>query len=189
MKINEIFYSLQGEGRFTGTAAVFVRFAGCNMQCGFCDTNHRPYTVYSEDEILQEIARYPAKRVVLTGGEPTLQLTKSFIDLLHAHGYKVNLETNGTRPLPTEDIDWVVCSPKGSDIRLQRIDELKVVYQHYGQPMGRYETMAAREYYIQPCDTKDERHNRRVIEDALTFIKLNPKWKLSLQTQKLLGIR
>lgn len=189
MKINEIFYSLQGEGRFTGAAAVFVRFAGCNLQCGFCDTKHQPYKEYSEEEILREIAKYPAKRVILTGGEPTLQITKSFIDLLHQNGYKVNLETNGTRPLPTEEIDWVVCSPKGEPLELQRIDELKVVFHGITQNMKPYETIQATDYYIQPCDTKDRLHNKRIIEDALTFIKLNPKWKLSLQTQKILDIR
>lgn len=196
MRINEIFYSLQGEGRYTGTAAIFIRFAGCNLKCDFCDTKHQPYKEYTDNEILREIKRYaPCKTVILTGGEPTLQITTEFIDLLVGAGYLVNIETNGTRPLPPfVDINWIVCSPKfefcpQAEIKLDWIDELKVVYRGKSQDMTAYNNIEASCYYLQPCDTGNIEKNRRIITEAIEFIKQNPKWKLSLQTQKILNVR
>lgn len=196
MRINEIFYSLQGEGYYAGTPAVFVRFAGCNLNCEFCDTNHQSIREYTYDEILREIAKYaPCDRVILTGGEPTLQLTAEFIDLLVNNGYFVNIETNGTRELPPMSaVHWVVCSPKfefckNADIKLDWIDELKVVYRGKEQDMSKYESIEATYRYLQPCDTGDEIANKRIIKEAIEFIKKNPEWKLSLQTQKILNIR
>lgn len=196
MKINEIFYSLQGEGFFTGTPAIFIRFAGCNLNCEFCDTKHQSYKDYTNDEILREIAKYtPCNRVVLTGGEPTLQITAELLDCLVKNGYRVNVETNGTKPLPLlAKIDWVVCSPKfefcpKADIKLDYIDELKVVYRGKEQDMNKYDDIEATYCYLQPCDTGNANTNKRIIEEAIEFIKQNPKWRLSLQTQKILNIR
>lgn len=196
MRINEIFYSLQGEGYYAGTPAIFIRFAGCNLNCDFCDTNHQSIREYTHDEILREIAKYaPCDRVILTGGEPTLQLTAEFIDLLVNNGYFVNIETNGTRELPPMcAVHWVVCSPKfefckNADIKLDWIDELKVVYRGKEQDMSIYENIEATYRYLQPCDTGDEATNKRIIKEAIEFIKQNPEWKLSLQTQKILSIR
>jgi len=134
-RVNDIFYSLQGEGRNTGRAAVFIRFAGCNLRCPFCDTAFDSYREMSGEEILEEISRYevrgaryevrgarceddesaPVPRqgilVVLTGGEPTLQVDEAFVDLLHQHGYEVAMESNGTRPAP-KNLDWLTVSPK-----------------------------------------------------------------------------
>lgn len=193
MRINEIFYSLQGEGRYAGTAAIFIRFAGCNLNCDFCDTKHQTYKEYTNAELLREIKRYaPCDRVILTGGEPSLQITNELIDLLADHGYFINVETNGTRPLPT--VNWVVCSPKfefcpNADIKLDWIDELKVVYCGKEQDMSKYDNIEATCYYLQPCDTGDPEKNVRIINETIQFIKQNPKWRLSLQTQKILGIR
>ncbi|MCM1142149.1 MAG: 7-carboxy-7-deazaguanine synthase QueE, partial [Muribaculum sp.] len=117
MRINEIFYSLQGEGHFAGTPAVFVRFAGCNLQCPFCDTDFHSFTTMSIDEVMNEIKKYPARRVVLTGGEPTLQLTAEFIDRLHREEFRIHIETNGTKCLPAP-VDWLTCSPKGGKMPL-----------------------------------------------------------------------
>lgn len=194
MKINEIFYSLQGEGKWAGTAAIFIRFAGCNLSCDFCDTRHQHYKIYTEAEIVREIAKYAhCGRVVLTGGEPSLQVTEELLGMLHDNGYHIAMETNGTRPLPS-GIDWVTCSPKfefckNAEIKLGHIDELKVVYKGRGQDMSRYEEIEAGEYYLQPCDTGDAETNTRIIEDTVDYIKQHPKWKLSIQTQKILGIR
>ncbi|MDE5710447.1 MAG: 7-carboxy-7-deazaguanine synthase QueE, partial [Bacteroides sp.] len=119
-KINEIFYSLQGEGYHTGTPAVFVRFSGCNLKCPFCDTQHEEGTQMSDDEILEEVGKYPATTVILTGGEPSLWIDRGFIELLHRAGKYVCIETNGTRLLP-DNIDWVTCSPKqGGELRITR---------------------------------------------------------------------
>ena len=113
LKINEIFYSIQGEGHYTGTPAVFVRFAGCNLNCWFCDTEFHSFTEMSEDEIVAEASQYPSRYMVITGGEPTLQLTASLTSKLHAIGFYIMLETNGTQPLPEGCIvDWITCSPK-----------------------------------------------------------------------------
>ena len=112
-KINEIFYSLQGEGHNTGTPAVFIRFSGCNLQCSFCDTDHTYGTQMSDEQIIAEVKRYPqAQLIVLTGGEPSLFIDSDFITVLkHVTGATIAIETNGTNPLPPE-IDWVTLSPK-----------------------------------------------------------------------------
>ena len=115
-RVNEIFYSLQGEGANTGTPAVFVRFAGCNLRCPFCDTEFDSYTEMTAAEIADEIGRFPADFVVLTGGEPSLQVDDALVETLHARDLVIAVETNGTRPLPA-DIDWVTCSPKESGKR------------------------------------------------------------------------
>ena len=111
-KINEIFYSLQGEGFHSGVPSVFVRFSGCNLRCPFCDTQHEDGLEMTEDEIFREVNRYPANWVILTGGEPSLFIDTDFISKLKAAtGKKIAIETNGTRPLP-EGIDWITVSPK-----------------------------------------------------------------------------
>ena len=128
-RVNDIFYSLQGEGRNTGRAAVFIRFAGCNMKCSFCDTEFNSFTEMTADEIVKAIADYPARFVVLTGGEPTLQVGEDFIDLLHAHGYEVAMESNGTLPAP-KNLDWLTVSPKGKSISsVRQPDEIKIVFE------------------------------------------------------------
>ena len=116
-KINEIFYSLQGEGFHTGTPAVFVRFSGCNLKCSFCDTRHEEGILMSDEEILRAISAFPSNVVILTGGEPSLWIDQAFIDLLHRAGKYICIETNGTKPLP-KGIDWVTCSPKGTPLQL-----------------------------------------------------------------------
>ena len=128
-RINEIFESLQGEGFHTGTAAVFVRFSGCNLRCPFCDTQHETYTEMSEEDIARKVSQYNAPWVILTGGEPSLQATETLVDRLHALGKRVAMETNGTHAVPT-NLDWLTLSPKeGKDPMLTQADEVKVVYQ------------------------------------------------------------
>ena len=188
MKINEIFYSLQGEGHYTGTPAVFVRFAGCNLKCSFCDTDFTSFTEMTEDDIVRETGQYPANHIVITGGEPTLQITASLVSKLHEAGKYVQIETNGTNILPEGcNIDWVTCSPKYKAVRLQHIDELKVVFE--GQDMSQYDCLTASEYRLQPCDTQDEGKNKEILRQTIDFILKNPKWKLSLQTHKILNVR
>ena len=124
-KINEIFYSLQGEGYHTGTPAVFIRFSGCNLKCLFCDTQHEDGILMSDEDIVTEVSRYPAATVILTGGEPSLWIDREFVDCLHQAGKYVCIETNGTRPLP-DNIDWVTCSPKqGVKLEITRMNEVR----------------------------------------------------------------
>ena len=201
MKVNEIFYSLQGEGHYTGTPAVFVRFAGCNLRCWFCDTDFDKGVEMNEDEIVEAVLQYPTRNVVITGGEPTLQITASLCEKLHAHGLYLMMETNGTRPLPEGcQVDWITCSPKLIDveegkrkiatIRLRHIDELKVVFEDSPtQDMSLYEQIPASEYRLQPCDTQDPLCNQAILNKTIKYILQHPKWKLSLQTHKILNVR
>lgn len=178
-KINEIFYSLQGEGAQTGIPAVFIRFSGCNLKCSFCDTAHEDGVLMSDEAIIAEVQKYPAPIVIITGGEPSLWIDQSFIDALKQTGKKVCIETNGTNPLPA-GIDWITCSPKeGGKVVLNHIDELKVVYT--GQDMSQYEALPGMRF-LQPCSGEN-------IEEVVEYIKLNPVWRLSLQTHKILKIR
>ena len=178
-KINEIFYSLQGEGFHTGTPAVFVRFSGCNLKCTFCDTRHEDGMLMTDEAILAEVQKYPARMVILTGGEPSLWIDEAFIALLHRAGKYICIETNGTRPLP-EGIDWVTCSPKqGGVLKLARMDEVKVVY--VGQDLMPYEQLSAAHFFLQPCSCRNT-------AETVACVLAHPRWRLSLQTHKLISI-
>ncbi|MGN1375145.1 MAG: 7-carboxy-7-deazaguanine synthase QueE [Prevotella sp.] len=190
MRINEIFYSLQGEGCFTGVPAVFIRFSGCNMRCTFCDTRHESYTEMTEKDIVAAVCEYPASHVVITGGEPTLQLNSTLIRLLHESGHFVQIETNGTFDIPADwGIDWITCSPKQASVVISNIDELKVIYQKEGQDMSRYDNIVAKHYSLQPCDYNDKQLNDKLLRATIDFCLANPKWRLSLQTHKIINIR
>lgn len=199
MKVNEIFNSLQGEGALTGNAAIFIRFSGCNLKCPFCDTEHSSAHETSIEDIMSEIAKYPSKLVVLTGGEPTLQpdLYNLVLKLKQA-GKCVAIETNGTRPVPN-NIDWITLSPKypyvkNAAIVLNKVSEVKVVITDNDYTdIPRFISKLGLEYiktehcFIQPCDTKSVL-NDEITKKCVEFIKSNPSWKLSLQTQKILNV-
>lgn len=191
MRINEIFYSLQGEGFFTGTPSVFVRFSGCNLACDFCDTRHETGREMSETEIVAEVSRFPATHVVVTGGEPTLQLTASLVDKLHEAGKFVAIETNGTHAAP-ENIDWITLSPKSAffpqvPIYIKECDELKVVFN--GTPLPDYGEIKAAHRFLQPCDTGNEAENAQILSQSIVWCLQHPQWRLSLQTHKIIGVR
>lgn len=204
-KVNEIFYSLQGEGRNTGRAAVFIRFAGCNLRCSFCDTEFDSYREMSAEEIVDAISVWPSRFVVLTGGEPTLQVDDAFVDLLHQHGYEVAMESNGTRPAP-RNLDWLTVSPKdwwkasgGSwTEHRSRINEVKIVFDEdtparlsstHNPQLIIQNSKPITLYSLQPCDTGDAERNARILHLCIEYIKQHPQWRLSLQTHKLVGIR
>lgn len=188
MKINEIFYSLQGEGRFTGTPAIFLRTSGCNMRCPFCDTQHENFIEMSDEEIVSKVCQYPARHIVITGGEPTMQITPLLTTLLHEAGFFIQIETNGTLPIPSgAEIDWITCSPKGNDIHLQHINELKVL--SIPQYISKYADTEADEYRLQPLDSGDATENKKNLNDTINYILENPKWNLSLQTHKIINIQ
>ena len=199
MRVNDIFYSLQGEGRNTGRAAVFVRFSGCNLRCSFCDTDFSSFREMTSDEIIKEISQYPARFVVLTGGEPTLQVTVAFVNQLHEAGFEVAIETNGTLPIP-ENIDWVTVSPKRSPLPTsplgegyvgRKADEIKVIFDGKINPEDYLpfpqEGISGRLFYLQPCDVGDPVRNKEIVDACVAYIKEHPQWRLSLQTHKLVG--
>lgn len=199
MRVSEIFYSLQGEGFFTGTPAVFVRFSGCNLRCPFCDTRHEAFTLMTEEEIVDAVSRYPARHVVLTGGEPSLQATPRLVDLLHKAGRFVAMETNGTRPVDELGLDWVTVSPKHCFLENAKVavlcpDELKLVYAPdafaaaHTDPEEIAAAFQTEHLFLQPCDTGDAAHNRRLLQEAVDYCKAHPHWRLSLQTHKYIGI-
>lgn len=198
-KINEIFLSVQGEGCHTGVPSVFIRFSGCNLSCGFCDTLHQEGILMSDEDIIEEVKKYKAAQIVLTGGEPSLFIDEEFIrNLKVGCQLPIAIETNGTRELP-EGIDWVTVSPKfgmdgqGSEanLKVKRADELKVV--ETGQPLEPYFDLSCVDsstvMLLQPCFVENpeerEKNTRRTIGRVLS----DPRWRLSLQTHRLIGVR
>ena len=197
-KINEIFLSIQGEGCQTGVPSVFIRFAGCNLNCSFCDTKHQEGEMLSDDEIIREVKKYKARQIVLTGGEPSLFIDGDFIKRLKDEtGLLIAIETNGTNPLP-EGIDWITVSPKEgmsecgeTEVKVDRADEVKVV--DIGQDLEPYfslncvgETTCM---VLQPCSVDDPEKNRKNMQQTISRVLSDPRWRLSLQTHKFAGIR
>lgn len=193
MLVNEIFHSLQGEGHFSGTPAVFIRLSGCNLHCPFCDTEHEANESMDEAAIAEAAGQWKAPIAVVTGGEPALQLTTTLVDALHDMGFKVCVETNGTRPLP-HNVDWVTVSPKdlflGPEAApvLTKADELKVVYDGIHEP-DTYSHIDVRYRYLQPCDTGDPVRNAAITREAADYCLAHPEWRLSLQIHKILNIK
>ena len=194
-KINEIFYSLQGEGFHSGTPAVFVRFSGCNLHCAFCDTQHQQGTIMSLQEIVDEINKHPfAQLVVLTGGEPSLFIDESFVEELKQKTHKtIAIETNGTQPLP-DNLDWVTLSPKtafeGGNLKpcvVTRCDELKVVW--LGQNLKQYDGIEAKYRFLQPCFTEDYEQRKANLQSCVEAVMSHLGWRLSLQIHRILGIQ
>ncbi len=191
MRVNEIFYSLQGEGFFTGTPSVFLRLSGCNLHCPFCDTAHQDGREMDEESIVRAVCQYPARHVVITGGEPSLFLTESLVGRLQQEGKFVCVETNGTHPLPS-NLDWITLSPKDAFVENAQpvaghYDELKVVFDGV-HAIDDYASLDVSHRFLQPCDTGDTACNNHILRQTIAYIKEHPKWRLSLQTHKLLGI-
>lgn len=194
-RINELFYSLQGEGRHTGRAAVFIRFSGCNLRCPFCDTDFTASTPMTTDGIISAVKPWSdCHFAVLTGGEPSLQIDEPLLQALHQAGFFVAVETNGTHALPAA-VDWVTWSPKDHfaahvpPLALDKIDEVKVVFDGCHDPEC-YASLAPGAYLsLQPCDTGDEQRNRQLVSQCVDYILQHPHWHLSLQTHKLIHIQ
>ncbi|MEB0140950.1 MULTISPECIES: 7-carboxy-7-deazaguanine synthase [unclassified Undibacterium] len=206
--VKEIFYTLQGEGNHAGRPAVFCRFAGCNLWsgreqdrataiCQFCDTDFVGTDglgggKFKTPEALAAVinalwpSAYPAsKYVVLTGGEPLMQLDAGLIAALHAVGFTIAIETNGTLPVPV-GVDWVCVSPKmGAELVVRKGNEIKVVMPQIGQNMATYADLDFEHYFVQAMDGPLREDNLRL---AVDFCKQHPHWKLSVQTHKLLHI-
>jgi 7-carboxy-7-deazaguanine synthase len=207
--VKEIFYTLQGEGAQAGRPSVFCRFAGCNLWsgreedreravCRFCDTDFvgtdgEGGGKFATPEALADAidARWPAgdasgrRYVVCTGGEPLLQLDAPLIAALHARGFEIAVETNGTQPAP-EGLDWICVSPKaGAPLVLTKGSELKLVYPQPGAMPERFESLEFAHFFLQPMDGLEQRRNTRL---AVEYCLAHPRWRLSVQTHKVIGI-
>lgn len=208
--VKEIFYTLQGEGAHAGRPALFCRFAGCNLwsgreddradaPCRFCDTDFvgtdgEGGGKFADADALADAidSRWPRavplhKFIVCTGGEPLLQLDDALVAALHARGFQVAVETNGTQP-PPKGLDWVCVSPKADAALVVRAgDELKLVYPQpeAGARPEQFEGMTFDHFFLQPMDGPDAAANT---EACIEYCKAHPKWRLSLQTHKFLGI-
>ena len=187
----EIFESLQGEGRNMGRPCVFVRFAGCNLKCPWCDTDVTKRFSASLDELLAELGQYKAKSVILTGGEPTMQKEMpELVAALKKAGYWIGVETNGTNDADWLGfVDYVACSPKrGASVRLAEADEVRVVAEDeatadFCRKVRRQ--IAATDYYVSPCD-----HDGQIdFATAKSFLSQLAGWSLSVQLHKILGFR
>lgn len=207
--VKEIFYTLQGEGAKAGAAAVFCRFSGCNLWtgreedrsravCQFCDTDFvgtgPDGGKFTTAEALAEAiagawrgADSPGHRlVVCTGGEPLLQIDEKFVDAVHAAGFMMAVETNGTRNAP-RGIDWICVSPKaGAPLAQKSGSELKLVFPQAGATPNMFESLEFEHFYLQPMDGPDVIENTRL---AIAYCMKHPKWRLSIQSHKQLGIR
>ncbi len=208
--VKEIFYTLQGEGANTGRPAVFLRFAGCNLwsgherdretaACRFCDTDFVGTDgpgggkFDSAAELAGAVVgawpplagTFSRRFVVCTGGEPLLQLDAPLIGALHAEGFEIAIETNGTLRVPA-GVDWICVSPKAAAPLVQRTgDELKLVFPQEGADPRDYEDLSFRHFLLQPMDGPDRERNTEL---AIDYCAMHPRWKLSLQTHKFLGI-
>ncbi len=185
--VNDIFYSMQGEGANTGRPAIFCRFAQCNLACHFCDTDFQRGSLYSLGGLRQAFSNVgKCKYVVLTGGEPMLFVNEALVEGLHADGYELALETNGTIECAF-DMDWVCVSPKaGTKLRQIKGDELKIVYPQDGINPHDFEHLDFRHFSLQPMDGAKRKQNTWA---ALEYCLENPKWRMSVQAHKYLGIR
>lgn len=206
--VKELFYTLQGEGAHAGRPAVFLRFAGCNLwtgreadrataTCRFCDTDFVGTDgpgggKFADAARLADAvqATWPARGegrpyVVCTGGEPLLQLDRALVDALHARGFEVAVETNGTQPA-VPGLDWICVSPKaGAPLVLERGSELKLVFPQAGAEPARFEHLAFEHFLLQPMDGPDAAANTAA---AVRYCLAHPRWRLSLQTHKFLGL-
>ncbi|MDA0841274.1 MAG: 7-carboxy-7-deazaguanine synthase [Planctomycetota bacterium] len=208
--VKEIYFTIQGEGRNTGQAAVFLRFTGCNLwsgleldrakaTCQFCDTDFVGTDgpgggkFRSAEELAETVQRvwrehrFNSARpyVVCTGGEPLIQMDQPLVDALHSLGFKIAIETNGTLA-PPRGIDWLCVSPKaGTELAVSEGTELKLVFPQKGAEPEQFEHLNFKHFYLQPMDGPQKEEN---VKKAVDYCKAHPSWKLSLQTHKILGL-
>ena len=206
-RIKEIYFTQQGEGSNTGRDFVFVRFSGCNLWsgkeknrksaiCQFCDTDFYGTDginggVYSAKQLIEKIKSLWVSRddniaVVLTGGEPLLQVNDELVAALKQEQIYIAVETNGTLDAP-DHIDWICMSPKANtEIKLKKGNEIKVIFPQESSDPEKFSLFDFSEFYLQPMDSNQYQEN---LNATITYCQKNPKWKLSLQTHKILGIR
>ncbi len=191
----EIFHSVQGEGFHSGSPRIFIRFGRCNLRCEWCDTEFDEWTEMTVIEILAEVMRFECKNIVFTGGEPAIHNLVPISNALRNRDYHTSIETNGTIEIPEGLIDWICVSPKDQlypnvKIKQRTGDELKIVY--CGQDLSMYDDLIRgfENLFIQPCyfEGQSVEWNGKNFQETETLVKNNPKWRLSLQTHKWMGI-
>lgn len=196
LPINEIFYSLQGEGGQSGKAMLFVRLSGCNLTCSYCDTQHLSFTLYTLAELAQTLATYPSRELLWTGGEPTLYLTPEIVAYFATRGYRQSIETNGTHAVP-QGIAYISCSPKPEALESlwqnfpQGVDEWRFPFGADAPLPPPIESLPpARNYFLSPIYLPGEILSQppRALESCIHYIKGHPQWRLSVQLHKLIGI-
>lgn len=191
LTVNEIFYSLQGEGGRVGQPSIFIRLTKCNLACSFCDTDFEFGREMRMEEILDEIGQFGCKWIIWTGGEPTLQLTREVVDFFKRQGYFQAIETNGTRSVPA-GIDYITCSPKQHFHKIGKVisfaDELRFPMEK-GDPLPDISILPeAARYFLSPIFDGNYPIPENV-DYCVDLVKKNPRWALSLQMHKLIGIR
>ncbi|MDR0546188.1 MAG: 7-carboxy-7-deazaguanine synthase QueE [Dysgonamonadaceae bacterium] len=191
LDVNEIFYSLQGEGGRQGEASIFIRLSHCNLKCDFCDTGFSSGQTMNIQQILSVIHSLPCRWIIWTGGEPTLQLTNEIIAFFKSKGYLQAIESNGTRILP-DGLDYTVVSPKGNPDYAKKInpvvDEIRLPVQSGDVIPGIERLPAAKFYFISPVFNINKEETQANIRFCVEYIKQRPQWRLSLQIHKLIGI-
>lgn len=191
LSVNELFYSLQGEGGRMGEASIFIRLSGCNLNCRFCDTDFEFGEALELEEIYRRISNYPCRWIIWTGGEPTLQLTDEAILFFKERGYKQAIESNGTRLL-SPLLDYTVCSPKGNygyaRTENPSVNEVRIPIQK-GDTVPDIRILPEAEcYFLSPVFDADKQITAENIAFCVEIVKNNPEWRLSLQMHKLIGI-
>jgi organic radical activating enzyme len=193
LSVVEIFYSLQGEGARAGEPSIFIRLAGCNLSCKFCDTDYSfsNATKMSLQEILAEISEYPCKWIVWTGGEPTLQLTKEAVNYFQGLGYRQAIETNGLEPVPY-GLDYISISPKGKQYirdRNKYCNEIRMPVTSVSFKLPKLDTLPmAQHYYLSPVFEGDK-IQLNLLNHCINLCMENPVWKLSVQQHKIWNVR
>ncbi|ULB35429.1 MULTISPECIES: 7-carboxy-7-deazaguanine synthase QueE [Proteiniphilum] len=190
LTVNEIFYSLQGEGGRAGQASIFIRLAKCNLNCSFCDTEFEQGIKMSPEEVLSTIGKYGCRWIIWTGGEPTLQLTDDVVAFFKEKGYLQAIETNGTKKVPA-GIDYISCSPKQNFEKIRdlipEVDELRFPIKK-GDPLPDISILPKTDRYLLSPVFDNNNIIKENVDYCISLIKENPLWALSLQTHKLIGI-
>ena len=193
LNVNEIFYSLQGEGARQGEASIFIRLSGCNLKCDYCDTGYTDGTEMSLDQILTAIQAYPCKWIVWTGGEPTLQLTDEILLFFKQRAYRQAIESNGHRKL-SNLLDYTVVSPKGvhpayAKAMNPEVNEVRLPVEKNKEIPALDSLPHAPYYFLSPVFVKDPCATDANIRYCVNYIQKHPEWRLSVQMHKLIGIR
>ena len=187
LKVNEIFYSIQGEGVRIGTPNIFIRLSGCNLKCSFCDTEHNSFEIYSIDKLYKHIQKYNCKNIIWTGGEPLLQLTEDVVIFFKQKGYFQAIETNGTLPI-IKGLDFISVSPKTFNLKIKKCDEVKYLIPFWD--LHKLPMIKANYYFICPVNYRENLNIKNIKKCIQNVLKRGDgKWRINIQLHKILKIK